>query len=67
MPQRQCGLPAVRRRGGRQRDAMGSSQRLGWSTLAQGMARMSPTGSAARSRGRGRVCEGNERGSGSGA
>jgi hypothetical protein len=28
MPQRQCCLPAVRRRGGRRRDATGSSQSL---------------------------------------
>jgi hypothetical protein len=32
-PQSQCDLPAARRRGGRQGDAMGSSQRLGRSTL----------------------------------
>jgi hypothetical protein len=67
MPRRQCGLPVVRRRGGRRRDATGSSQRLGYSTLACGVVGISLVGSTARSRGRGRVWEGTGRRSGSGA
>jgi hypothetical protein len=67
IPRWQRGLPAVRRRGDRQRDAMGSSQRLEWSTLARGVARISQAGSAARSGGRGRVWEGTGHRSGSGA
>jgi hypothetical protein len=39
MPQRQCSLLAVHRRGGRRRDATGSSQRLEWSTLARARGR----------------------------
>jgi hypothetical protein len=63
----QCGLPAVCRRGGRRRDATGSSQRLAWSTLALGVAGISQAGSAASSRGRGWVWEGTRCHSGSGA
>jgi hypothetical protein len=37
--------------GGKRRDATGSSQRLGWSTLARGVARISSVGNAVSSRG----------------
>jgi hypothetical protein len=45
----------------------GSSQRLGWSTLVWGVAKISPAGSTVRSRGRGWVWEGTGRRRGSGA
>jgi hypothetical protein len=48
-------------------EATGSSQRLGLSTLARGVSGVSPASSVARSKGRGRVWNGNEHGIGSGA
>jgi hypothetical protein len=66
-PRWQYGSLAARRQGGRRGDVTGSSQRLGRSTLARGVAGISLAGSAARSRGRGWVWNGNKRGIGSGA
>jgi hypothetical protein len=64
-PRWQYSSPAACRRGSRRGDVTGSSRRLGRSTLAWGVVGISPTSSAARSRGRRQVWNGNERGIGS--